>query len=163
RFWDNPGTAALRVVRRAVPIESPAHRATLAGQALDAAAHLPALREGFAATYRLLVREREALLADHGPVAAFADDPVPFIAGGTCLFDFAPESALERTRRRIHGMGEADLARQLWTIGAAFASRQRFAVSGGAAPSNQQPTARHDLLAAACRVGDRLAGRAIER
>lgn len=71
-----PGTDEMRLERDFVNLPPSQNRPTLGGQSVDPAAFAGALLSGFAATYRLLLAHREALLAPRGPVRAFANDPI---------------------------------------------------------------------------------------
>ncbi len=71
-----PGTDEMRLERDFVSLPPSQNRPTLGGQPIDPAAFADSLLSGFTSTYRLLYAHREALLAPHGPLRAFADDPI---------------------------------------------------------------------------------------
>ncbi|HEX5077355.1 MAG TPA: type 2 lanthipeptide synthetase LanM family protein [Gemmatimonadaceae bacterium] len=71
-----PGTDEMRLERDFVSLPPSQNRPTLGGQPVDPATFGDALLAGFTATYRLLLAHRAALLAPHGPVRAFANDPI---------------------------------------------------------------------------------------
>jgi len=71
-----PGTDEMRLERDFVSLPPSQNRPTLGGQAIDPAAFADSLVSGFTATYQLLLAHREALVAPHGPVRSFANDPI---------------------------------------------------------------------------------------
>jgi class II lanthipeptide synthase len=83
---EGAGTDDMRVVRRRVPMPGGRNRPSLAGREIDAAEHAGEVAAGFAAAYRLLARERDALLAPDGPLARFAADPVRAVLRPTQLY-----------------------------------------------------------------------------
>lgn len=80
------GTDAMRLVRERMPISGTANRATLAGAPLDPLRYREPLLEGFECAYRLITRERDALLAADGPIAAFAADAVRHVPRPTSVY-----------------------------------------------------------------------------
>ena len=101
------GTDEMRFVRRPGRLEGGQNRPALDGQPLCAAEFVEELAAGFAATWRLVARHRDALLAPGGPIAAFAEDEVRLIARPTQVYgrllqeSFHPNllrSALDRDR-----------------------------------------------------------------
>jgi type 2 lantibiotic biosynthesis protein LanM len=71
-----PGTDEMRLERDYVNLPPAQNRPTLGSQPVDPAAFTDSLVSGFTATYGLLLAHREALLAPHGPVRAFANDAI---------------------------------------------------------------------------------------
>ncbi|HZO72767.1 MAG TPA: type 2 lanthipeptide synthetase LanM family protein [Ktedonobacteraceae bacterium] len=65
-------TGELRYVRGQAILEGGKNRPHLNGAEVDIFAYLPFISEGFAHTYRLLLRHREALLAEDGVLGRFA-------------------------------------------------------------------------------------------
>jgi len=185
--WDAAGTDEMRITRERVPMLGGQNLPTLGEAELSALDHREDVLEGFRSLYRLLERERDALLAEGGPLRAFADDRVRSVlrpthqyarflgesshpdflrdaleyerfcdrlwvaavglpalervipherrdlfasdvpvffsrpasrdlwtSDGTRLADFWPQSGLELVERRLAGLGDADLKRQLW-------------------------------------------------
>jgi lantibiotic modifying enzyme len=74
--WDGAGTDEMRVVRRRVALPGGRHRPSLGGAEVNVREHAADLIAGFTSVYRLLVRHRDALLAEGGPLARFAGDEV---------------------------------------------------------------------------------------
>jgi len=217
--WQNVGRDDMRL--ESLPVATPegTHRPRLSGEEIDYRSYKSDLSAGFVDMYRILAARREELLSDSGPVAAFAHDPVRFIArptqvyaillersfhpeslaspngrqrafrrlerqagefaclarlvphevsdlnrndipiftttpggcelttsAGEVLADFFPESAMKLVRQRILELGEADLARQLWLIDAAFAVSGRLP---------EAPKPRAETLQGALAIGDR--------
>ena len=81
--WEKRGTDDMRAVREHVEMSGAANRPHLDGRSLDAKAFRDEITEGFAAVYRLIARERDALLAPGGPVEAFATDSVRVVLRAT--------------------------------------------------------------------------------
>ena len=70
------GTDEMRLEREFVQLPDSQNRPTLGGKPVDPAAFAERIVSGFAATYKLLLRNRDALLASSGPIRRFADDPI---------------------------------------------------------------------------------------
>jgi len=66
----------MRLERDFVQLPDSQNRPTLGDKPVDPAAFGDSLVSGFAATYQLLLANRDALLAPSGPVRRFADDPI---------------------------------------------------------------------------------------
>ena len=81
--WDKRGTDEMRAVREQVQMQGADNRPNLDGHPLDVKEFRDEIASGFAAVYRLIVREREPLLATGGPVAAFATDTVRAVLRAT--------------------------------------------------------------------------------
>jgi type 2 lantibiotic biosynthesis protein LanM len=81
--WENRGTDEMRAVRQHVEMGGAENRVYLDGHALDAVDYREVIEEGFAFVYRVLAREREALLATDGPVTRFAGDTVRVVIRAT--------------------------------------------------------------------------------
>jgi type 2 lantibiotic biosynthesis protein LanM len=71
-----PGTDEMRLERDYVQLPESQNRPALGGRPVDPAAFGDALVSGFAATYELLLANRDALLAPSGPIQRFADDAI---------------------------------------------------------------------------------------
>ncbi|MBX6343040.1 MAG: type 2 lantipeptide synthetase LanM, partial [Thermomicrobiaceae bacterium] len=72
--WEEAGTDAMRLTRRPVAMPGGRNLPVLDGRPVDAAGYVDAIVAGFAATYRLLQRGRDDLLAAGGPLDWFAAD-----------------------------------------------------------------------------------------
>lgn len=81
--WEQAGTDEMRAVREHIEMAGAGNRPHLEGQALDVLEFRDDIQAGFAAVYRLMARERDALLAADGPVAAFAQDTVRAVLRAT--------------------------------------------------------------------------------
>jgi len=81
--WEKRGTDDMRAVREHVEMSGAANRPHLDGSSLDAKEFRDEIAEGFAAVYRLIERERDALLAPGGPVEAFTADSVRVVLRAT--------------------------------------------------------------------------------
>lgn len=84
--WDAMGTDQMHARREHVPMPGAANLPELAGEATDVLRFEGDLAAGFTAVYRALVEHREALLADDGPIAAFADDEVRCVLRATRVY-----------------------------------------------------------------------------
>lgn len=121
--------------------------------------HQPSLK-------RLIAAERADLHAGDIPMfTARPDTRDIFTSQGVCIPCFLAEPSLELVKRRLQGLSEADLARQLWFIQASFAtipmgSGHLSYTSSRLAPAKTKATSER-LIQAACAVGDRLAERAL--
>ena len=76
-------TDEMRIVRERVAMGGGDHRPTLRNTEVDTTAYLPNILHGFTATYRVLLAEREALLAADGPLLQFKDDTIRIILRST--------------------------------------------------------------------------------
>lgn len=81
--WEGVGTDEMHLTRRHVEFRSDGHRPLLAGEEVDVRRYGGAVAAGFAATYRLLLTHRDALLAEGGPLARFADAETRVVARAT--------------------------------------------------------------------------------
>jgi type 2 lantibiotic biosynthesis protein LanM len=81
--WDGAGTDEMRLSRKRMPFPGSQNRPRLDGAAVDVARYTGAIASGFVATYRLLLRHRDELLSDDGPLARFAGDEVRVLLRGT--------------------------------------------------------------------------------
>jgi len=81
--WEGVGTDEMHLTRRHVEFRSDGHRPVLAGEEVDVRRYGGAVAAGFAAIYRLLFTHRDALLAEGGPLARFADAETRVVARAT--------------------------------------------------------------------------------
>ncbi len=84
--WADAGTDRMQLVRERLPLMGSANRPTLGGAPVEAFDWTEAIVRGLTGMYELLEREREALVAEPGPLAAFADDVVRVIARPTRVY-----------------------------------------------------------------------------
>jgi type 2 lantibiotic biosynthesis protein LanM len=85
---------------------------------------------------------------------------------GTSLRNFLDEPALDRVEHRLSQLSQKDLEMQLWLVRAALATTVQWSPQGESqavqrSPAHAEPVSRHQLLAAACSIGDRLEALAI--
>lgn len=78
-YLEDPGTDHMYFARRTGRMDGSQHRPTIAGTDVNPLDYADAITDGFTAMYRLLLNHRDALLADTGPLARFADDEVRVI------------------------------------------------------------------------------------
>jgi type 2 lantibiotic biosynthesis protein LanM len=114
--FENQATDELRAVRKRVEMPGAQNRPTLRGAGIDLQDYIEDVSEGFTAVYRLLLRERGALLAADGPLSKFAGDEVRAVLRATQTYaifqteSFHPDvlrDALDRSR----------LFDRLWELG----------------------------------------------
>lgn len=74
--WVETGTDTMRLTRKQAPIVGFQNRPTLAGTEVDPTAYREAVLRGFTEGYRLLVRQREEILAPGGLLDGFAEDEI---------------------------------------------------------------------------------------
>jgi type 2 lantibiotic biosynthesis protein LanM len=84
--WEEEGADTMRVVRRRELFEGGKNRPTLEGAEGSALEHTEELIEGFTGMYRLLMRHREELLAEDGPLACFAQDQTRVLIRHTAFY-----------------------------------------------------------------------------
>lgn len=105
--WEAAGTDSMRLVRRRIPMPGAANRPSLNGDDVDLLDYTQALVEGFSAMYRLLLANRDELLAADGILARCADFEIRIIMRptqrySTLLYEsFHPDmfrNALDRDR-----------------------------------------------------------------
>jgi type 2 lantibiotic biosynthesis protein LanM len=81
--WEKRGSDDMRAVREHVEMSGAANLPHLEGRPLDAKEFREDIAGGFAAVYRLITDQRDALLAAGGPVEAFAADSVRVVLRAT--------------------------------------------------------------------------------
>jgi len=77
--WKDLATDTMQLVRQRVPMAGAKNQPTLDGAAVDLLHYAEAVEAGFSSTYALLLRHREELVAEEGPIRAFAQDEVRVI------------------------------------------------------------------------------------
>ncbi|MFL6334568.1 MAG: type 2 lanthipeptide synthetase LanM family protein [Pyrinomonadaceae bacterium] len=81
---EGAGTDEMRVARERSELPGGSHRPGLSGgEEANASDYAAEIIDGFEAMYRLLVRERERLLSEGGPIARFGSDEVRVIVRDT--------------------------------------------------------------------------------
>lgn len=114
--FENQATDELRAVRKRVAMPGAQNRPTLRGAGINLQDYIEDISEGFTSVYRLLLRERGALLAADGPLSKFAGDEVRAVLRATQTYaifqteSFHPDllrDALDRSR----------LFDRLWELG----------------------------------------------
>jgi type 2 lantibiotic biosynthesis protein LanM len=73
------GTDTMRVERDFVMLPESRNRPTMNGRPVDPTPYVERLIAGFAATYRLLERHRDELIAPDGPIRSFAATPIRIV------------------------------------------------------------------------------------
>lgn len=106
-YWEGGGTDEMRLARKRMAMRGAQNRPLLNGAEVELLDFADQIVAGFTAMYRLLLRERDALLAVDGPLAHFAADEIRVIARATHVYalllgeSYHPDllrSALDRDR-----------------------------------------------------------------
>jgi type 2 lantibiotic biosynthesis protein LanM len=110
---------------------------------------------------RLIPAEQEDMHEGDIPLfTTYPDTRHLYSSRGTCIANFFDEPCIEFVKKRIDGLCEKDLDRQLWLINAAFATLTQGTGKASWKSTFLQPThrqvTRERLLDAAQTVGDRL-------
>ncbi|WP_224367799.1 type 2 lanthipeptide synthetase LanM family protein [Hyalangium versicolor] len=86
QIWTGTGTDEMRITRQRVEVTASANRPTLNGQDVSVLDFNEPFQEGFARMYRLLLANREALIASDGPLERFAQDETRVILRPTYFY-----------------------------------------------------------------------------
>jgi type 2 lantibiotic biosynthesis protein LanM len=87
-YWEGVGTDEMRLAHKQMAMEGGQNRPTLNGNEVDVLDYVEAIAAGFTTIYRLLLKHRDDLLADDGPLARFAEDEVRAILRSTRTYTF---------------------------------------------------------------------------
>lgn len=82
-YWESGGTDEMRLARKRMAMRGGQNRPLLNGAEVDLLDFAGQIVAGCTTMYRLLLRERDALLAADGPLVAFAADEIRIIARPT--------------------------------------------------------------------------------
>jgi type 2 lantibiotic biosynthesis protein LanM len=105
--WEGVGTDEMQFTRKRVEMSEDQNRPTLNGTGVNVLDYTDAIAAGFTNIYRLLLKHRNELLADDGPLVRFAEDEVRVILRATRTYawllyeSFHPDvlrNALDRDR-----------------------------------------------------------------
>lgn len=96
-MWENAGTTSMRLVRRRMPFTTGSHQVRLGDEPVDVTEHLPDLLRGFEAMYRQLLARRDELLSETGPLAAFRDVEIRFVARPTRVYALLLQESVHPT------------------------------------------------------------------
>lgn len=77
--WDGVGTDEMYLTRKQVEMSGGHNRPTLDGADVNVLDYVEQIMAGFSQVYRLLLRHRDELLSEEGPLARFAEDEVRVI------------------------------------------------------------------------------------
>ena len=91
--WHDVNTDLMELHHETVDGKPGPNTPLLRGEALSPNDYVDAIATGFAATYRLLVRERERMLAPGGPVHALGELDVRFIFRATAFYGMVAKSS----------------------------------------------------------------------
>lgn len=86
RRWRHVNTDAMALEHEPIRVETEDHLPKLGGVSLRAPLHAAPLLEGFQRMYRLLVRHREELLSDEGPLRELSAQPLRILFHATRLY-----------------------------------------------------------------------------
>ena len=101
--WDRPGTDEMKLVLTRVSVPEGGHRPCVGSVCVDPAEHVDSLLAGFEETYRLLWSERDALVAEGGPVASFKRDEIRAVLRSTQVYATLIEASLHPDLARESG------------------------------------------------------------
>ncbi|MBD2593607.1 type 2 lantipeptide synthetase LanM [Nostoc spongiaeforme FACHB-130] len=105
--WEGVGTDEMHLVRQKQEIPKRHNRPTLNGRDVNLLDYADAIVQGFTQIYQLLLKHRDELLSDQGPLSRFAEDEVRIVIRATSTYSlllyegFHPDmlrNALERDR-----------------------------------------------------------------
>lgn len=105
--WEGAGTDEMRLTRKRVAMPGEHNRPNLNGNEVDLLAYAEAITSGFTRIYWTLLKYRDELLSEGGPIERFAGDKVRVIVRGTRTYSslirdsFHPDflrNALDRDR-----------------------------------------------------------------
>ena len=82
-FWEAVGTDEMRLARQQMPMPPNQNRPVLKGFDIDPSKYVPEVLDGFTSVYRLLMTQRDDLLASDGLLRRFANDEVRVIFRAT--------------------------------------------------------------------------------
>lgn len=85
-FWEQAGTDEMHLTRKRMAMPGGQNRPSLNGADVNPLDYCAEIAKGFSSLYRLLIRHREELLTEDGPLARFASDEVRFIMRPTRLY-----------------------------------------------------------------------------
>lgn len=84
--WERVATDEMRYFRQPMPMRGYANRPVLAGRYVGMEDRGDSIIEGFHDMYRLLQKQRQVLLSDNGPLAAFKKDVIRVVARPTLTY-----------------------------------------------------------------------------
>lgn len=92
--WQRINTDQMTLSTRTVRTRACPNLPSLQGNPVTLEAYHPAIAQGFTALYRFLLEQRQHLLAQDGPLTAFANQPVRFIFRPTRIYDYLRRKTL---------------------------------------------------------------------
>ncbi len=111
--WEGIGTDQMRVVYKQVSISGAANRPSLKGHPVDVPEYASAVAEGFIRGYRLLMKHRDCLLDEAGPLTRFSDDDVRVILRPTTTYCVLMRESFHPDHLR-DGLDRDQLFDRLW-------------------------------------------------
>lgn len=113
--FDNAATDEMHVIRKRMEMSASQNRPALTGRAIDLQDYTHEIIDGFTTVYKLLLEHREQLLADDGPLARFATDPVRAVLRATKTYgELLTESYHPDLQR--DALGRDRLFDRLWSV-----------------------------------------------
>ncbi|HKI01920.1 MAG TPA: type 2 lanthipeptide synthetase LanM family protein [Thermoanaerobaculia bacterium] len=85
-IWENAGTDEMKLGRKRLTLAAALNQPTLGDNTANPIEFTEALLEGFSSMYKLLLRHRNDLLSEEGPLTQFANDEVRVILRPTRLY-----------------------------------------------------------------------------
>jgi class II lanthipeptide synthase len=113
--FDNAATDEMRVIRKRLEMPGSQNRPHLTDREIDLQDYTHEVIAGFTTVYKLLLEQREELIADDGPLARFAADPVRAVLRATKTYgELLAESHHPDLQR--DALGRDRLFDRLWSV-----------------------------------------------
>jgi type 2 lantibiotic biosynthesis protein LanM len=92
--WEGEGTDEMHLARKRIVVPGSNNRPTLNGAEVDIRDYTEAIADGFVSLYRLLLRRRDELLSESGPLQRFAEDEVRVLVRPTMTYGVLLQESL---------------------------------------------------------------------
>lgn len=99
-YWEDRGTDEMRLARKRMEMLPDRNLPTLNGANVNLLDYTEEILNGFTNIYQLLLKHREDLLSEQGPIAAFAEDEIRVILGLTRIYSFLLDESYHPDRLR---------------------------------------------------------------
>lgn len=114
-FWENPGRDDIRLARKHMEMAPSLNLPTLNGKIIEVLDYSEDVLLGFEKVYQTILQNREALLANDGPLMAFKGDDVRVIFRPTSVYSAVQHESYHPDALR-NGLDRDRLFDQLWHI-----------------------------------------------
>lgn len=85
-YWEGYGTDRMHVEKKRMPLKGSQNQPSLDGNKINVLDYEEAIVSGFTCMYKLLVKYRDSLLSDNGPLSRFTNDEVRVILRPTVFY-----------------------------------------------------------------------------